>query len=771
MNKNVLHKLVTLDSEVVTKQLQDLAAKQFETIKQSKSNDEIIQELNNLEVYCHRTPNECLEIVIYLLQMHPLPSIEREIKGYGKLKGADYDEVVDKVIKILDGIQDSLQEEVFKISLELSISNSEKIKNKALEFLKEIVSYNFYEMRHIKYEPQQVALKCINNLSDEEKDKYFEAIVAVLSELLEPEVEGSMMTNENTMQIQMGSLGNDAEVREIRQSVIKILTELYSLEGEIPRKAKIISALSNVSRVSLRGSTKEFEGLLVENIDEVLKFYISIIPKADFTIIRGIEHTLPWIKRKFGDQIKSFEEVKKAIDKVEGYRDFALLTGEGSMDEQYDRLSWDEAKKKVNEEMTNLIDKLAKDDIEKCRNLVESIIIASNYNVDSNQLAQFREFLRRIGKQYPNMGFELLNSKLCENEYFLAELLNGLLESSPDEIKSQMYKWIKNSIHLIACVLSFYRIENLDTELLSEVLNKADTNEEVLNKLAFVVKSSFNKDSKNFMDVKDLYVKIIKVLTKFKNTWWVREIYFDDKCVLNYFDEKDWNVVIDNLLFIPSVEYHAEEVCKAMITKQPELFLEFLKNRIEYSKSLSFVDNKYRALPFDFEDLHEEIQKNRKVFVPEFLIWLGRKDIAAYEIGHILSEIFSLEELEEFLLLEKDFTIKKNAIWRLLSAYQGHIPMNSDFVKLFIIKSNEKEQKELMSLMAVPGGVVTGEFGFAENMKSKLKELETFEFKDERLKDFIKIYRGYLKKWIRDEEKKTREEIILRRERFRRTRL
>jgi hypothetical protein len=767
MNKNVLYRLISLDSEIVTQQLQNLATKQFEIIKQSKSNDEIIQELGNLEVYCHRAPNESLAIINYVLQMTPLEPRVREIPRYGKLKGADYFEVIDKIIKILDGIQYSLPEDVFKISLNLSISNSDRIKNKALEFLRKIASYDINEMEHIRYGPQQMAIKSISELSDDEKKKYFDGIIVVLDELLNPEVEGSRMTSENTLQIQMGSLGNDADVRDIRQSVIKILEGLYGLINGVPQKAKIISALSNVSRVSLRGNTDEFEELLVKNIDEVLEFYTSIISEADFTVIREIEHKLPWIKRRFGDKVKNISKLKDAIDLVEEYKDFAILTGEGSIDEQYDRLSYEEAQKRVKEEMTNLIDRLAKEDIANCKKLVDSIIVASGYNVESNQFFQFRIFLNEIGKRYPEMGLGLLNSKLCDNEYFLAELLSGLLVGSQEKIMLQMSEWVKNNKHFIACILAFDRSDNFDTEFLEEVLNSVNKDEKILNKLAFVIENSFDKDSKNAEAVKDLYVKTIKELTNFKSTGWSKEIYFDDKCILNYFEMSDWDVVVDNLLFTPSIEYHTEEVCKAMILKEPKLFIKFLGSRIKYSESGDLDDNnKYRILPFDFENLREEIKTRKNIFVPEFLKWLGNKGLVAHEISHILNDIFPLEELDKFLLSKGKIIVDKDTINSLLFGYQGHISITSAFIQSYIIESNEEAQKQMMSLMSMPGGVVTGEYGFSESMKSKLKELDNFQFEDEKIKDFIEKYKQYLKKYIEIEEKKTREEIIIRKEKF-----
>jgi len=772
MKKEILTQMALIKNDAITQQFQDLATKQFEIIKQSKSNDEIIQELGNLEVYCHRAPDESLAIINYLLETKPLPPVEREIKGYGKLKGADYFEVIEGIIKILDGIQYSLPVEVFKTSLDLSLLPSDKIKNKALEFLRKIASYDINEMEHIRYGPQQMATKCINELSDDEKKKYFDGIIVVLDELLNPEVEGSRMTSENTLQIQMGSLGNDADVQDIRQTVIKILECLYGLIDGVPQKAKIISALSNVSRVSLRGNTDEFEELLVENIDEVLEFYASIISEADFTIIREIEHKLPWIKRRFGDKVKNLSKLKGAIALVEGYKDFAILTGEGSIDEQYDRLSYEEAQKRVKEEMTNLIDKLAKEDIANCKKLVDSIIVASGYNVESNQFSQFRTFLNEIGNRYSEMGLGLLNSKLCDNEYFLAELLSGLLVGSPEEVKPQMSKWVENGEHFIACILAFYRSNNFDTRFLEEVLNSAKKEEEILNKLAFVIENSFDKDSRNVKEVKDLYVKTIKELTNFKSTRWSKEIYFDDKCILNYFEMSDWDVVIDNLLFATSIEYHTEEVCKAMILKDPKLFIKFLENRIEYSESGDLDDkSKYRALPFDFENLREEIKKMKDICVPEFLKWLRNKGLIAHEISHILNDIFPLEELDEFLLSDGKILINKDTIGSLLFGYQGHIPMNSRFIQSFILESDEEAQKQIMSLMSMPGGVVTGEFGFSESMKSKLKDLDNLQFEDEKIKDFIEKYKQYLKKWIEVEEKKTREELILREEKFKRDRI
>jgi len=72
-----------------------------------------------------------------------------------------------------------------------------------------------------------------------------------------------------------------------------------------------------------------------------------------------------------------------------------------------------------------------------------------------------------------------------------------------------------------------------------------------------------------------------------------------------------------------------------------------------------------------------------------------------------------------------------------------------------------------MSLMSIPSGVVTGEYGVSESMRSKLRELDNLQFENEKINDFIERYRQYLKRSIDAEEKKTREEIIIRKEKFR----
>lgn len=772
MKKELLIQLSLSKNEEILKQLQRFAEEQFSTIAKTDSNDEIFLELDTLKVYCHKVPIVSFQIIDFILNMKQKDPVVQRFEGYGKLQGKSYVDLMRIVIDILERLQFSNLEKVFNITLKLTINKEDKIRNKALELLRKISAYYKYFVVRNYYKQQIKLVKYIADMKSTESIKYFEGITTVLLELLSPEFEGTESKDENTIIISDGSLPANKDVKFIRKSVIELLVNLYTVVKEDFKKTKIISILSSVSQVSLRGMSDEFENLLVENIEQVFDFYISIIPKSDFVIIKVIEDKLPWIKRRFGNEVKNFKELSDQIKGIEGYEDFSILVGRDIFDDEYQRMSWPDAEEKISEEINNLIEKLSKEDFEKCKDLVNSILNAFETSQELNQDSSFRTFLKKVGEKKPNMGMQLLNSNLNKNEIYLSELLNGLWRGNKKEIKKQMISWIDTGEHLVACTFAFDRPNKIDIEMVTKILGKADGKAEILDKLSIVIEQSFNKNSKEKEQVKDLYIQVIKEMTKIKSSYWTRVIIYNDDSILNAFNKEDWKVVNENLVFTPSIEYHTEEVLKALIKEYPEMFIKLFKDRLQYEASNTNNKSKevYEAIPFEFENMRNEIKEHKDLIVPEFLKWLNNKDISHLGIIQILNDIFPLEELDNFIINEEGkIKLTARSASSLLYGYQGHINLNSKFVQAYIKKysDNDKKLESLMSIMSVAGGVVMGEYGFANDMKRKLKDLDSLKFKNKEINSFIEKYKKVLEKRIEKEIKDTKEEIVIRRERFR----
>jgi hypothetical protein len=226
-----------------------------------------------------------------------------------------------------------------------------------------------------------------------------------------------------------------------------------------------------------------------------------------------------------------------------------------------------------------------------------------------------------------------------------------------------------------------------------------------------------------------------------------------------------------NLLLVPRIDYHAEEILMPVANKYPQKAIHFFYKRVE-NKEKNKDDFNYDAIPFDLHNLNEPLQKQAKVVIADIIKWYSQKTGRfEWEASHLIQAIFPAfnKELEKELIRliksrkEKDAKI----VLSILRAYRGE-PFLHNICKHFVKHSPyvEKFQSSLFIALSQTG-VVSGEYGFVNAYKQKLEEVQSWK-KDgsKAVRSFVKEYEDDLNKQIAFEQKRADEDIELRKREY-----
>jgi hypothetical protein len=265
-------------------------------------------------------------------------------------------------------------------------------------------------------------------------------------------------------------------------------------------------------------------------------------------------------------------------------------------------------------------------------------------------------------------------------------------------------------------------------------------------------------------------IKCIEKLTSLENTYWTRHAYKDQE-ILNDLEEEDYEKLIDHLVYAQSIEYHVEEILTPMVQDNPKLIAKLFEKRlIKENEGFSKEEREYYdAIPLDFDHLTEVIKGKEEVILPEILTWLEDDSISNFQIPYLLRAIWDLEEVMKYITKDKKFVLPKEVIHTIMSGYQGRIKLDGEFVKIYLKNyKGDEDRRSLMTFMSVPGGMVEGEYGFAEDLEKRLEYAESIskETKSVLLKKFIEEYKEFLRRRAEYERRTTEEEIAIRESRF-----
>ena len=742
-----------------------------------KNNDDIYVNLELLEEYIYRVPNDALIIIKALINnKNPLKPKTRIVKGWGEVKGKSHNDLVIECIELLDKIRYLELKNAFALFIKLSVHQDQSIQSKAKEALKNIAGYNLYVLKRIGYKPQIFLLNEVEKWGDRKLMHYCSALLEITDELISPSFEGHSMKDYKTFSIQFGALKVSDDLKEIRERTIVLLKKLYLLVNDLKQRQKIIRTLQEATRLPDRGGyDKDMENMVLDNTNTLIDYYISIIPNADNEIIKDIEKHVYWLARRFDrKKLTRTKELQFLITSNEEYEIFRTFFDYDYYITYTEKVDWKKAEEGRKTKIQEFINNISEENYKDWERKILSVIKNYSFPESQGKFWHFNFFLNELGKQKPEIAYKLLIENEVKLEPFLTHLIAGIWKSRlKRSAKELISKWVNKGKHLSECALVFDYVGAMDKPLINEIFNKAkeienkDVQNDTFNNIIQAVVKNYPKRK----NTKNLFIKVIDELTKNENWNWIYNEWYSRDLILKSLTRADVDIIFENLLFLPDIKYPAEELFALIAEKYPQKVISFFYERFLIQKKKKQEDH-YDAIPYSLHELNRPLSENAEIVVPEILKWFKKKDsLLHWEGSRLVEAIFPVfnKSLEEELIKLIRSKNKKyiRIVFNILRAYKGEEFLHN-ICKELIKKYPDKEEyyTKIYDILSQMGGV-SGEYGFVEGFKKKKEEIQSWKKdKNEAIQLFVKKYEDFLDKRILYEKKQADEFIELRKRRF-----
>jgi len=733
-----------------------------------KNNDDIYVNLELLEEYIYRVPNDALKIIKSVINnKNPLKTKTRMAKGWGEVKGKSHNDLIIKCIELLDKIRYLELKDTFALFIKLSVHQDQSIQSKAKEALKNIAGYNLYILERIGYNPQLFLLNEVEKWDNRKLMHYCSVLLEITDELLSPSFEGHSMKDYKTFTLQFGALKVDDNLEKIRERTIVLLKKLYLLTKDLKQKQKIIQTLQEATRLPDRGGyDKDMENMVLDNTNALIDYYISIIPNADNKIVKDIEGQIYWLIEWFDrERLPRIKELQSMIVSNKEYEVFRTLVGyDYYFPEDFD---WEKVEKERRNKIQEFINNISEENYK---------LVTKNYSLleDRGEFQHFNIFLNELAKQKPKIAYKLLTKNESKLEPFLIYLISGIYESKLKRLAKELIsKWVNEGKHLSICALVFDYVGAMDKSLISDIFKKAkeiedkDIQNDIYNNIIRAVVKNYPKHK----NTKSLFINSIGELTKNKNWYWIHNSWRHRDLILKSLTKRDADTIFENLLFLPDIKFPAEEVLISIAEKYPQKIISFFYKRLLIQKKKKQEDH-YDAIPYRLHQIKKPLGENSEIIVSEILKWFKKKDyLLHWEGSHLIQAIFPTfnKVLEEELIKLIKYKNERNIriVFNILRAYKGEGFLHNvckELIKEY--PKNEDYHKKIFSVLSQIG-VVWGEYGFVEGFKKKKEEIQSWKKdKNKAIKLFVKKYEDHLEKRISFEKKQADEDIELRKRRF-----
>lgn len=746
------------------------------SIEDAASNNAIHERLKLLlryiEQYGDKTPPDIdiIKILRAALEKAKALPVEPIKTLLGEFEGRSYDDVVAVVLDILKRLRFVYLEKVFAVLTELSTDESIKDRKRVFEVVAKMTKPVYVEKdKKIYFHAQLNILDTIEKWEDPKLVANTAMIVEVGKHVLHLEFDASTWTSSGVT-IRHGAIPATSTVIKLRKRMINLLIKTYKKQENIQNKFSILEALETAAENPIHTTySEDMEAMVLDNLDEIVKFYISIAPSADLDVVHKIEKQLHWFKRRFEkDAPINLAELDAIIQKNEPYQLYRILVG---YDGDYlPDVDFEESRKIRDEKITEIVQDISETNYEEW--LKKILLIIKNYpdTEERGEFNYFRKLLNEISKVKPKIGLKLLEEKVFEP--FTDIIIAGIWCSTEKETaKDILNDWITQGKFLPAMAVVFEFISEEDLPLvlplIKKLVKKAKTDGDV-NTLNHLVRAiGFKKFQNSIKDLQSLLIDIIQALTDLRNTWWVQNIWYSSESLFANLSKEEWKVVLDSLVSVPNLSYEAEAVLSLVAKNNPKDFIQFFERRVKIKKKTK-RDDRYDAIPFNFTprqvgELSDLSEATKKVFVDEIFKWFkGSHWLNYWEGSHLLKNLFprfdSYLESKLIALLKSKATNKARTAIAVLRVYEGEGFLHNvckEFIKQF---PNSKKYQNEMFMILSQTGTVSGEYGFVDAYQAKIADVQSWKSdKSKAIKNFVTSYEKYLKNRIAWEKKRADE--------------
>lgn len=782
------------DNHVITRALEKEALNIHNALKTEHSYQTLDENLNLLNVICHRVPQQTITMLKeFLVRLETLiPTSESDYLS----KYCTADKLIISVLKLLSNLRyfKTVFDEIANIFLNYSVSENEDIKKQALENIYLLTKYDIDVYNQIGFVPQKNFLQKLINLSDEEQKKYFYAIINSCRNILSVEMEATA-TDYQTITFKRADVpfGN-AELQKLRNNCRDLLKNLYPIVKSLSEKKALLYTLDNLRRTPPYPKlTKEEFEFHKQDIHFVLNWFQEIITnEQDMLILQTVEKEAYWAlyhspldsDKKYDKEIfRKALEIRDFLYNHPEYKIFRILIGYEAVfkdwenrEDNYDYKKREELRKTELEELVNSV---KKGELGRWKQR-----IIDYAKIESDDLATFPyfgQFIQKLCVTQSKFCFDLINNNSKDIQNFLPAFFHGLiLTDKKHQALELIENWAEES-NFLPHILQFIQYTtNLPIQILKIILIKSNNLEEnikrgVLARIMTIAVKFSDENNKQLM--KDFFFPALEEISKLNDGWcWVNNIWFESEKLQIFADMANTQVqaIVDSLVKAPDIDYHITDILIPIAKEFPEMILDLFCKRIQYKNQSDITSDRYEAVPFDgLRKLSEPLSKDANLVLEKVISTYNRHENYLFEHqgGRLVHHIFPKfsNDLEQVLI---SYVHRETSYWlaitKILKLYHGRTPTHNVFKEL--VKVISLDNKTLVSELTIAlkqEGVVDGEFGFVEAYKKKAESVTSWlDDENSKVREFAQRFIDLMQKDADREEKKVTENQTLRKHRF-----
>lgn len=690
-----------------------------------------------------------------------------------------------RAIEVLLRLRYMATQTVTQALLKLSVDEDKDIRSKAIDGLKIITAYNldvFYgsdNQSGIGGYPQEQVLELLLGFRDEELIEFQCAVLAIAESLLSPTIEGARWSSA-AVTISRAATPAGGGVADIRGDTIRLLKRLYALVEGTSGKLSVIGVLNDATRPHhAPPGGDEATAMITRNTQDVLDFYESLINTADFQIVQKIESNSYWIfYHAPNEQVKRYAlRIEKAVAANGEYQIYKTLIGFEGIFKGWEQLRkndsyWEETDKFRTEKAVEFATSITSENFPVWR-----VRILSYVKTQSDDLATFPifyRFLETFAKAQPKLALRFISVDTNEVAGFLIPLLRGLWDT-PEQpaVRQLMNEWITAGKYLYASTKQFLDCPTLDRTLVKRFLDRAaELNDLPTIALVMSVAASNYRDDVSIIG--ELFMPALEILTERGSPHWIFDLWFrrEARVVISKLNEHDTHLILQNLMFLEKIDYHAEEILYLIAQRMPEMVLTFLCQRLSEEAQGKKERKTYDAIPYTLHKLDKPLAA-----IPKEAVRIVRAQydgdfgMFVFRGAHLLKAIFpefSPEfETELLSLVEEGGDQNIEFVLAVLRNYEGQTFIHN--VCKAIVKNvpADSQFRNEVSIALLSTGVVSGAYGFAEAYERKKMEMHDWlNDPSDVIREFAAWYVEGLNKMIAADRQRADEEIALRKQRF-----
>jgi hypothetical protein len=254
---------------------------------------------------------------------------------------------------------------------------------------------------------------------------------------------------------------------------------------------------------------------------------------------------------------------------------------------------------------------------------------------------------------------------------------------------------------------------------------------------------------------------------------WVNEVWFrvhDDDFVQRLSGEVH-DQILENLVHVPRIDFHAEEVLRAAAEFEPAKLLHFFELRLAREEALGEDSERYQAIPWDFHQLGDLVAPHAAEFVMGVRRLFEKESSALFEYkaGALIPRLLEFPLVEAALRQLGLSGTEEDAeyVLNVLRGYKGD-PAIVGLCRDIVARANtEGPLLSLVEFALDQSDVVHGEFGMVELYQRRRTDMEPWlNDPDDKVRTFSNKRIRSLELQIRAEQRRSMEELELRKREY-----